>query len=80
MEDARPMALRELSSASFGDSGDIVRSDAHALDRVVRGRVADDDFEEWGVRFRAATHVGFRELPDRLDHAASIQDRYGRWG
>ena len=74
------MALRELSAASFGDSGDIVRSYSHALDRMVRGRVADDDLEEWGFRFRAPTHAGFRELPDRLDHAASLQDRYGRRG
>ena len=28
------MALRELSAASFGDGGDIVRSYAHAVDRI----------------------------------------------
>ena len=74
------MALLQLSSVGFSDRGDIVRAYTHAPDRMVRGRVADDDLEEWGVRFRAATHVRFRKLPDRLDHPASLQDRYVRRG
>ena len=54
-----------------------LRQDAHALARVVRGGVVSDQSEARRQRLGPAARTRAGQLPDRLDHAASVSPGHG---
>src|SRR5450755_4697195 len=54
-----------------------LRQDAHALARVAGGGVVPDQPEARRQRPGPAARAGAGQLPDRLDHAASVSPGHG---